>query len=258
MADGSIIPNTNSNCVISPGTTPAMTGPLTYVGAFRSLGQLANSHYDVSFQSRDSGASFRTQIEVFQTPPDDANPNIFRFDYAITSSTGGNIQIGDSSLYLKWVHWAVSVSSTQNAIFYAILEGFNPASPSYLVHSSSTAVRSNADTCRFCIEASDNTTVATSTQQGHLIISEFEASESEILAQFQQRAPTSAFSGHDHLYLPCNNSAAPNDDQGNPGTDWTLTGTFAGAANQPSEWSGVQPFSTVASQRVNRNMLLRL
>jgi len=257
--DGSVIPNTNSNCVITPGTTPSMAGPVVYLGAIYPLGNLANGHYDVSFQARSSANSFHTQAEIYQTPGDDAVPHKLRFDYATSTTAGTSVDIAaGSSVYNKWVHWAISVSSTQQAVLYAILEGFNPASPSYLVHSSVGTVRSDADMARFCIEASDNTTVATNTRQGHLIVSEFEPTEAEILAQFAQRAPTAAFAAHDHLYLPCNDAANVNDDQGNPGTNWTLTGTFAGAANQPFEWSGLPPLWALGANRANWSRLLSM
>lgn len=254
MTDASIKPSASSRVTIATGTTPLMTGAFSMGGEIYFDANAANDHYEVPLQTFNVGGTGFTYFELYRAPPNatGGTGNVANHLYLTYLTTGVVQQIIDlgasGTLYGHWIHWAWTQSSILAGHFFAALEGFTPGSPTYLNGTTSLGTVLDASTdVNMSREFTDNTTVAETTSTARFWACETELSESQISGVggiWTQRAVTSAVSAVDNLQLICDDHTAPGKDDGNPGTDWTVTGTFvAGKSTVPSSWNAA---STVA------------
>ncbi len=241
----SIKPDAASKVEIVPGTTPSLTGAMSFGCEIYFDTNSINGQYEVPvYLGRPSGNM--TAIEIYRTPPDDGNPNHLIFFYRNAAGSAVEIDLGDSStLYGKWIHFAWTQSSSLDAHVYIGLEGGTPGSWTYLATPAlgtitHTVLGNTTDTVEVGEEKSASDTTALTTSIARFWCTEAELSESQISGVggvWTQKPPTSAITSNDHLYLPCDNPGSPGNDTGNPGTNWTATGTFsAGHAVDPTSW----------------------
>lgn len=164
-----------------------------------------------------------------------------------------------------WRHMAISSDSDGNpAEFYYIAEGFNQGTPSYIYRNTDTTngIYNQAGTCKLGIwfdAAAADEDVGNTIRLAHVVVYASALSEASILAQMKQRAPT----GSAAIYYPCSASASVGTDSSGNGRNATVThsASFSDVADEPSDWTAAADslsLASFASQRINRNTLLRL
>lgn len=245
MSD-SIIPNASSKTVRVPGSTPALIGPLSIVFEVWFNANSANNQYEVPVQLLDTGTS-TTYFELYRAPPNASGgagdvPNHLYLVYRNPGTVV--VDLGPStSLYGHWIHcaWTQSGAIPNVGRFYAALEGYTPGSPTYLITPTSVGnVTSAGNTIQAGEENSDATTTCLTTSIARVIVAEVTLTEAQISGVggcWSQYLPTAPITAVDYLFLTCDTPGTPGKDDGNPGTDWTTTGTFAaGHTPGPSEW----------------------
>lgn len=237
----SIKPNASSRVAIVPGTTPLLTGALSVWGAIYYNTNSANGQYEVPVQvwQNANGASY---FEIFRAPPDASGGtnDVPNHTYLFYRNAGGQVlvDLGDATLYGSWIFFCWTQSATGSAKFYAAKKGFTVGSPTYLITpTQSGTVLQLGDRIHVGQEKSDSTTVCLTTSIAVIGACELELTEAQISGSggvWTQRAVTAAASAGDYCYLVCDNSSTPGNDTGSPGTDWTVTGTWAdGESSDP-------------------------
>lgn len=169
--------------------------------------------------------------------------------------------ISGASAYTHWIHFAITRDVSTTAIFaYFLLEGFNPASPSYLITPSRGNQSASGTTLGLWTDVSDLTSLG-GNAFGHWIQYAGVLTEAQVLAQFQQRAPTATVAAGTYTYLPCNDATTVHVDAGSTATNFTPTGSFNNFASEPVEWASAPvnsyPFGAGAAIAA-RNTLLRM
>jgi hypothetical protein len=187
-----------------------------------------------------------TAIELYRTPPNDGNPNHLIFFYR---NAGGTVEVdlgNAAALYGKWIHFAWTQSASLDAHVYIGFEGGTPGSWPYLTTTAlgtitHTVLGNTTDTVQVGEEKTGSDTVSLTTSIARFWCTEAELTEAQISGVggiWTQRAATSAVSSQDYLFLTCDTPASPGNDTGSPGTDWTVTGTWAaGRSVPPTSWS---------------------
>jgi hypothetical protein len=156
----------------------------------------------------------------------------------ITRVMGTNAELNG-----KWIHLALVYSgnaSSGSAKVYALTEGFDRSSPSYLFDPDIGPIRPAVDTGNLFIYWNGEDDVSEGAHLGHYILVPRALSESECLDQFLQRDPISSIAGDNYAYLPFWLASAVGKDRGPTATDFTSFSISASnSESQPSEWKGL-------------------
>lgn len=220
------------------------SGTLVTLGDFSILGAskwspAVNGNFPCAFALQGvTGASTADWVELFQ----DDVPNgddIFQTWQLLTGSSGAALG-SNAALINKWIHWAYSyVLSTSTLTIRAMLEGFNPSSPSFLLN---TAVVVKVPVNNTTFLWNDNSgDLGIGLSQAHWIATSSAMSQAQVLAQFGQRAPTSVVTASAYSYLDMA-STNPTNDLGSIASNFTAANNSGGTAftidpSQPSDWN---------------------
>jgi len=184
-------------------------------------------------------SAFNPTLDFWTAFQDDAaNGDDIEVEYKTGASTNTDVAIGsNASLVGRWIHfcYTYNVGSGAQSI-YCLIEGFNPASPSFLI------TPSRATTTALVPVSLDVFTDSVSDfflngKIAHFIVCPLELTQAQAIAQFQQRAPISAIvAGGAYTYLDCQNAASVQLDLGTTATNFTRAGSFTDSQEQPIEW----------------------
>lgn len=220
------------------------SGALITAGDFSIIGAskwsaAVNGNFPCAFALQGvAGAASADWVELFQ----DDVPNgddIFQSWQLLTGGTGAVLG-SNAALVGKWIHWGYSyVALTTTLTLYAILEGFNPASPSFLLSTSATVKAPLNNTTFLWNDNSGDIGIGLS--EAHWISAGVAMSQAQVLAQFGQRAPTSVVTAVAYSYLDMS-TTNPTTDLGSIASNFTATNNSGGAAftidpSQPSDWN---------------------
>ncbi len=179
---------------------------------------------------------------VGQDPPDDGDDTyVFLKGSDGTTNKGGGV--ANSTTDGHWVHIAIVFTGNTTAgsvNLYAALEGFNPASPSYLYTVNQGGVDPARTTGTTYIFTDGDIDLPGGARIGHVILTPQALTEAQLLAQFAQRAPTAVVTGGgSYTYLSCTDAANVHVDSGTFATNFTAAGAgvFSDSQDQPSEWA---------------------
>lgn len=191
-------------------------------------------------------AILRTATAGFWTAfqDDAANGDDIEVEYKTGASTNNDVSIGsNASLVGKWIHFAfVYTHSTGAQSIYVLTEGFNPASPSFLLSPSVGTTSATLPTIVDVFSDVRDDLPFVNGKIGHVIVAPFAPTQAQVIAQFQQRAPTAAFSGAgSYTYLACTDAANVEIDAGTTASNFTKTGSFTDSTEQPLEWAAQAP-----------------
>lgn len=191
-------------------------------------------------------------FNIYQLPSDDLDfPNQHVLEYKTGDFPGTNtnfdIPIGSSiGLSGKWVHLCWTKNAAGDQHIYALTEGFDPISPSFLL--SPTAVGNVAgslslpDSLNPWVDYATNTSeIGTNIILGRVIAASVEVTQAQAITQFQQRAPTSVITAVNYTYLSMTDASAPEVELGTTGVNFSKTGSFSTFASEPSEWMPPPP-----------------
>ncbi|HEY8098249.1 MAG TPA: hypothetical protein VIE65_19485, partial [Methylobacter sp.] len=179
--------------------------------------------------------------QSFWTPFQDdvANGDDIGVEYKLGSATNTDTSLGsNSSLVGKWIHIAFTYNhSTGAQHVYALTEGFNQSSPSFLI-TPSVGTTSIALPNSAVVYNDSSGALFFTGKLAHFILTPLELTQAQVIAQFQQRAPISAVTGGgSYTYLSCNNAANIAVDSGTLASNFTKSGTFTDDfVDQPLEW----------------------
>jgi len=196
---------------------------------------------------------------VFQAPPNDFDglADEYTTGAALVGGTGHFDHLGSSaSTSGIWIHAGFTrVGSSGVQKIYIIKENFDPVTPSYLISTTGGTLTAAAATT-LCGWIENTGAQGLNVSLAHAIVSDFVATEAQMLSQFSQRAPTTAFSTPTYTYLSCDDETAPEVDKGSTAANFTKTGTFAADATMPAEWLRTQPLNY--PQRSAQRVLLTM
>lgn len=200
--------------------------------------------FPTPFEVQSGAASFWT---MFQDPV--ASGDDIEVEYKTPGPTNNDVSLGsNASLVGHWLHLCFTWNGTTRAqSIYALLEGFNAGSPSFLI----TPSRAAGPTA-FLPSGTTGLNVFGDTfgddflagRIGHFIVTPLELTQAQAIAQFQQRAPTATITGGgSYTYLGCTDAANAGTDLGTTASNFTKigAGTFTDSSDQPSEWVAI-PF----------------
>lgn len=228
------------------GGVDPTAGDASAVTAFKILAAPAAGFYLPIFAAYQQSSTHGAVI-LYIYPPDDPDfPDSAVLEYH-TYPTGAlaRVDLGTTSTIVNhWVHIAWTRSNTTGAgNLYAILEGFNPLSPSYLATPSLGATVLNLFNVPDHWGVFDDGEGEDSTDliMGRTLFVNVELTEAQVLAQFGQKAPIATVSGATFSFLALDDSTVPAVDQGNTASNFTAAGSATDYAGQPSEWGGAAP-----------------
>jgi len=222
---------------LTRAATLTLTGDVTCIIAVKFGDSPANGVYrtGVSLHNGTTGLWV-----YYQFPPDDTNAAIAEYHTGASQpGTTHDDSLGsNASLTGKWIHLAFTRrASDGNQNVYALTEGFNPASPSFLISPSvGTLTTENANTIDVWRDNATDGDVGNGLSIAHVIICQGELTQAQVLQQFQQRGPTDAVKAFSYTYLACKDETAPEVDLGSTATNFTKSSTFAADATYPLEW----------------------
>lgn len=219
-----------------------LTGGFSYILAIKLTTIQGAGVYRAGFVLKDVADGGFTN--VYQYPPDALGGGLVT---ELNTPGFAALLLGDNpTLDGVWVHLGFTWNAgTTDQFLYALTEGFNSGAPAFLIPPANAgtepAWQPNPTTAFVWTDDLFGSDPGIDVALGHVIIVDSVLTQAEIIAQFQQRAPTATVMASNYTYLDMLDPATVEVDMGSTAQNFAKTPGFAVEAGEPSEWAIVPP-----------------